>query len=98
MNITLPPEIEEALVAQARKRGTTPELLVLDSLRQRFLSPPLPEESAQDEKPGTLADFLRPHIGVLHSSEQVPGGADMSKNTGQKFVSGLVRKRDKGQL
>ena len=39
MIITLTPDIEQALAAEARKLGRTPEQLALDSLRERFLSP-----------------------------------------------------------
>lgn len=39
LSIILPPELERALSEQARAQGTTPELLALDSLRERFASP-----------------------------------------------------------
>lgn len=96
MDITLPPDIEQALVEQAHRQGTTPELLALDSLRQRFLlhaPPDGPDTSTQ-----TLADFLGPYIGVLHSREHVPGGADMSDDTGRKFARAMLKKRDRNRL
>jgi hypothetical protein len=96
MIITLPPEIERVLVEQARKQGTTPELLALDSLRERFMPSPLPEGTTGDE--GTLADFLGAHIGILHSSEHIPGGARMSEDSGKKFAAGMVKKRQRGRL
>ena len=97
MKITVPPEIERALTKQAHKIGTTPELLVLDSLRQRFLSSESEEEPGGEE-PRTLADSLDGYIGVLHSSEHVPGGATMSEKSGEKFAANLIRKRDAGRL
>ncbi len=45
--ITLPPELEEAVAAQARLRGITVEAAVLDALRERFL-PKGPAEGAGD--------------------------------------------------
>lgn len=36
--ITLPPDLEQSLAEEADKRGTAPELLALDSLRQLFVS------------------------------------------------------------
>ena len=36
MTITLTPDIEHALVDKAKKQGTTPEQLALESLRERF--------------------------------------------------------------
>lgn len=94
MNISLPPDIEQAVVEHAREQGTTPELLVIDSLRERFLPPP--SLSAPTE--GTLADFLGKHIGVLHSSEHIPGGARMSEDSGKKFAAGMRQKRQQGRL
>ncbi|MBI3302720.1 MAG: transposase family protein [Deltaproteobacteria bacterium] len=45
----------------------------------------------------TLADCLREHIGVLHSTEYFPGGARMSEASGKKFTAGLVAKRQQGR-
>ncbi|HEV8713183.1 MAG TPA: hypothetical protein VGX03_10175 [Candidatus Binatia bacterium] len=79
MSITLPPDIEQVLVEHARKQGTTPELLALDSLRERFMPSPSPKGTTEDE--GTLADFLSAHIGILHSSEHVPRGGHGCRKT-----------------
>jgi hypothetical protein len=79
MVISVTSEIEAALAEQARRQGTTPELLALDCLRQHFLSPTATEGTGQ--KTETLADFLAGHIGVLSSSEHVPGGARMSERS-----------------
>ena len=91
MIITRTPDIEQALAAEARKLGLAPEKLALDSLRERFLSPESDMPPATEHT--TLADFLREHLGVLHSSEHVPGGARLSENTGQKFAAGLAAQR-----
>ena len=91
MIITLTPDIEQALAAEARKLGRTPEQLALDSLRERFLSPE--SALALGEEQATLADFLSGHLGVLHSSEHVPGGARMSETGGKKFAAGLLAQR-----
>jgi hypothetical protein len=91
MIITLTPDIEQALAAEARKLGLTPEQLALDSLRERFLSPESDLSTAAEQ--ATLADFLRGHLGVLHSSEHVPGGARLSENSGRKFAAGLAAQR-----
>ena len=79
MIIVLTPEIERRLAEQARKLGTTPEKLALASLRERF--GPTAAHDMPAETPGTLADFLQGHIGVLHSSKHVPGGAHMSEES-----------------
>jgi len=91
MIIKLTHDIEQALAEAARNLGTTPEQLALDSLRERFVvreAPPCPAR-----EPETLADFLRGHLGVLHSSEHVPGGARMSEASGKKFTAGLLARR-----
>ena len=91
MIITLTPDIEQALAAEARKLGLAPEQLALDSLRERFLSPESQRVPAAE--PVTLADFLCGHVGVLHSSEYVPGGARLSEDSGRKFAAGLIAQR-----
>jgi hypothetical protein len=91
MIITLTPDIEQALATEARKLGRTPEQLALDSLRERFLS--LERDRPPAEEQATLADFLHEHLGVLHSSEHIPGGARLSENSGRKFAAGLAAQR-----
>lgn len=96
MILTLTPDIERALVEQARRRGITPERLVLETLRRQFV-----HQARAERPPGageTLADFLDGAIGVLHSDEQVPGGARMSEDTGDTFVAALIEKRRQGRL
>lgn len=88
MDIKLTPEIESALAKQARRQGTTAERLALDALREKFVEPTQQEPSQEIE---TLADFLDGYIGVLHSTEQVPGGARMSEVTGRKFAEGIIK-------
>ena len=99
MKISVPRDIERALTQRAHALGTTPETLAVDSLRERFI----PESDVHHEPAGkdankTLADFLEGYIGVLHSSEKVSGGAEMSDKTGRKFADGLARKRAAGRL
>lgn len=96
MNISLPPDIEHAVVEHAREQGTTPELLVIDSLRERFLLPQSFSTPTDDE--GTLADFLGKYIGILHSGEHISGGARMSEDSGKKFAAGMRKKRQQGRL
>lgn len=48
------------------------------------------DETAQTEEPTSLADFLHGHVGVLHSSEYVLGGARLSEDSGRKFAAGLA--------
>ena len=96
MRITLTPDIEHALAEEARRQGTTPELLALDTLRKRFVATAANEAAAAGQ--GTLADYLTGHVGVLSSSEHVPGGAALSENYGKKFTAGLTKRRQQGRL
>ena len=96
MDISVPLEIERVLVEEARRLGTTPELLAVDSLRERFMLSGTEESSIPGQ--GTLADFLQDHIGVLHSSEFIAGGARMSEESGKKFAAGMLKKRQQGRL
>lgn len=96
MIITVTPEIEQALREQAQKKGTTPELLAIESLRERFVPPA--EDTHPERGAESLADFLADHIGVICSSERIPGGAQMSQESGQKFVAGMVEKRQRRRL
>lgn len=96
MNITLTPDIERALTEEAQTQGTTPEILALTYLKERLVLPETAE--APTEEYETLADFLAGYIGVLSSSEYVPGGARMSETIKEEFVKGLVEKREKGHL
>jgi hypothetical protein len=92
MQLTLTPEIENALEEQARQKGTTPEHLALEALREKFVTP------ISTTSEGSLADFLGDFVGTLHSDEFVSGGAQMSEDSGRKFSQGMIEKREKGNL
>ena len=93
MIITLTPDLERTLTEQARKHGTTPERLVLDSLRERFSSELSCGAESEAGRKAALAEILRDHAGVLDSREHVRGGARMSEDTGRAFANVLVKKR-----
>lgn len=46
MVLTLPPNLESALTAHARRRGVTPEVLVVEVLHRQLLpaAPPVPAD------------------------------------------------------
>ncbi len=94
MNITLSPDIELALAEEARRRGTTPERLALDCLRERFTRGPVPEPAVEGE---TMADFLKDYIGIISSREHAPEGPSMSENCGRQFADGMEEKRRQGR-
>jgi len=94
VTITLPPELEQVITEQAQRQGTTPELLALDKLRASFLptapGEPLPEGA-------TMADYLADFIGCIDSRKIVPGGANLSIDSGKKFTELLLERHRKGK-
>jgi hypothetical protein len=88
--ITLPPDLEGRLADEARRRGTTLELLALDGLRQLFAPPPTDHGAGGH---GTLFDFLAGYIGT------VAGAAEpYSEDCGRRFAEGLAEKQQRGRL
>lgn len=79
--ITLPPELEQVMTEQARRQGTTLEVLALDKLNAYFL-PNVPVDSASEGE--TMADYRKDFIGCIDSREVVPDGANMSEYTKRK--------------
>ena len=96
VTIEFPPELKRKLDESARRRGTTPDALVLTIVRDQLLAEE--ETKSVDPAPRNLAERLRGYVGVLHSSEHVPGGAQMSERTGEKFTEILLRRRQEGRL
>lgn len=94
MNLRVTSEIETALTREAQRQGTTPEELALACLRERFIG-----EIAETSTEGSAnpADYLADSIGVLSSSEFVPGGARLSQDTGRKFTDALLKRRQQGR-
>jgi Putative restriction endonuclease len=82
-------------MAAKRQRGRVPEQLALESLRERVLA--LGNAVPPAETQATLADYLSGYLGILHSSEHVPGGARLSDDSGWKFAAGLVAQRHQQQ-
>jgi len=91
ITISLPPDIEGPLTEEAQRRGTTPELLVLDSLRILFVPAPASEEPTGED--ATLSDFLAGYIGTVEGSSEA-----FSDNCGQRFAEGLAEKQQRGRL
>ncbi len=58
MTITLPPQLESALAAQASRRGVAPEDLALDVLRRHLLpaTPPAPADEWERRLFGAAID------------------------------------------
>ena len=85
--INLPPEIEESLTKEARKQGTTPELLAVDYLRKVFVPAPTDSKPADNE---TLYHFLLGFSGTVNGSQEA-----LSENCGQRFLQTLLDKQQR---
>ncbi|MEM8638030.1 MAG: hypothetical protein AAGG51_04305 [Cyanobacteria bacterium P01_G01_bin.54] len=91
LTLSLPPDLAAPLQEEAQRQGTTPELLALDYLRQRFAPEPIVEASSSED--ATLADFLAGYIGTVAGSSEA-----YSENCGQNFTDGLAEKQTRGHL
>ena len=91
-NITL--SADEHLIKAANQRAAE-EHTTLNEQFQLWLKHYVQHEQQMGplEAQGTLADFLQGHIGILHSSEHMSGGARMSVDSGKKFAAGLLKQR-----
>jgi hypothetical protein len=88
--ITIPSDLEARLVEEARQRGTTPELLAVDSLRKLFV-PATPGDGAGSGK--TLWDFLSGYVGTISGSRD-----NLSERCGRDFTDELIQKQQQGRL
>jgi len=88
--ITLPPEVEGPLTEEARRKGTTPELLAVDCLRKQFLSPTTTATAVAGD---SLFDFLAGFAGTVEGSAE-----PLSEDCGQRFAEGLVEKQKRGRV
>jgi hypothetical protein len=86
--ITLPPEVEGPLAEEARRLGTTPDLLAIDYLRERFVPTSRGVETGTD---ATLYDFLSGYVGTIDGTTEA-----LSEETGRRFAEGLVDKHSRG--
>ena len=99
VTITLPPELEKNITERANRQGTTPELWSLKTLYQSVQSDLSTQSESESIPEGeTMLDFFAGYVGVLNSSEFIPGGAQMSKDIGRKFAEGMLHKRQEGKL
>ena len=87
--IILPPDLEGRLIDEARRRGTSPELLALDELRRRFA----PDSTTAETTTTTLFEYLSSFIGAIDGTTE-----PLSENCGSRFAEGMVEKQRQGRL
>jgi hypothetical protein len=83
LTITVPDELAGPLADEARRRGTTPELLALEGVR-RVLPPPDPPPPSGR----SLLEFLGDYVGSVEGS-----GEAFSQDCGRRFAEDLAAGR-----
>jgi hypothetical protein len=73
MVITLSPDLEAALKEQARRQGIAPEVLALNSLRERFLAPAAPIQPRDDWERRLLAAATDCGVSLPHAAVSSEG-------------------------
>lgn len=89
MDIAFPPEMMERIAAEATRRGTTPELVVLDSVRRTLPAPvrPKPPADPNAKPPTNMLEFFGDLVGSVEGN-----GGDWSTDAGRKFGDDLHQK------
>jgi hypothetical protein len=82
----VPPELERSLIEEAKRQGTTPELLALEGVRRI-----LPIEVAPMQE-GALLDFLTGFVATADGTSE-----PYSQDGGRRFAEGLARKHQSSQ-
>ena len=90
LQITLSPEVAELIVREAARKGTSPEAVANETLRQHYAPG---AEGSPAKEPKNLAEALGPFTGAVHS-----GRGDLSQDCGEKLTDHLVEKRQQGKL
>lgn len=94
--IELTPEEDAVLDEAARRRGTTPESVIHDLIRQGLRT--IPKNGAEAAPAGSMAEFLEGYVGVFDSRDFIPGGARFSEATGEQFADILEEKQARGHI
>lgn len=84
LTVTVPEELAGPLADEARRLGTTPELLALEGVR-RVLPPPAPPDIPPG---GTMLDFLAGYIGAVAGT-----GEAFSQDCDRRFADDLAAGR-----
>ncbi len=95
VTIILEPVLEQIVSEHARQQGTTPEILIRNDIRQKYLPAQILKHSIEGLN---MADFLKDYIGCINSSSIYPEGSHLSEDTGSNFTELMVIKRKQGKL
>jgi hypothetical protein len=113
MTVELTPQLESALLSEATRRGTTPDLLAVELIESQLsvLGTKLPNNSSDNpqtaaepaqgapaETQQTLYDWLKPHFDSLPEPPPDAPQTNYSHNTGRRFAEAMVQKMREGRL
>jgi hypothetical protein len=90
--ITLPPEIEAPLAAEASRRGIDVQTLAIEELRRRFT---LHASKSEDRPPqgGSLYDSIKHVVGSVHGTSEAP-----ARRSSEIYAEALAEKHARREL
>lgn len=88
--IVIPPDLEDAILEEADRRGIAPEAVAVDGLRRLFATP---GPGAELVGGGSLFDFLDGYTGKVNGTSEA-----FSEECGGRFADGLAEKYERGRL
>lgn len=106
MTIELSTQLETALVAEATRRGMTPDdlaaELIISQLPAADMTPAAaepPNGESDKSPPQTLYDRWKDHLeSIREASAEARGPTDLSQDSGRKFAELLRQRREQGRL
>jgi len=101
MTIQLSPQLEAALVNEATRRGTTPEVLAAQLIESQLpAAESRPANQSGSASCGNELDaWWKDHLQeVERASADAKGPTNLSQNTGRRFAELLQEQRRQGRL
>jgi hypothetical protein len=104
MTLQLSAQLETALIAEAVRRGMTPDALASEMILSQLPNSAVCDvertrsAAATEPSPGTMLDKWRAHLDSLPMPLPGTPPTSYSQDTGRKFAEAMVEKRRQGHL
>ena len=95
LTLTISPEIETAMIDYAKTSGLEPEEIVLNTLREKFISGTTPISNTPLPSGDSLFDALGDYVGAIRSSATT---SDASEHIGNVLTEILIDKKRQKHL